>query len=135
MEEGPPKFHVLTCRGANIRRNRYHQRIKRLHVMCSHNKNPIVAWGCSRGGRWLEELAREKGHYLDVAIIIGGYPESKGRWQQEAVATELIKVKKPIVCMVHYASDEHCSALHYPYWHAVFERMLKYFEQRPMRER
>ena len=102
----------------------FKQFIADLHAMCSHNKNPIVAWGLSRGGRWLEELAREKGHYLDIAIIIGGYPESRCQWQSGKVAEELIKVKKPIVCMVHYSSDTHCSAIHYPYWHAVFERAM-----------
>ena len=84
--------------------------LKDLHAMCSKNKNPILAWGLSRGGRWLEELARQHARYLDVAVIIGGYPESKGEWQQKAVATELINVRKPVVCMVHFSADELCGA-------------------------
>ena len=96
-----------------------------LHTMCSDNKNPIVAWGLSRGGRWLEELARQHSRYLDAAVIIGGYPESRDQWQQKEMATELIRVKKPIVCMVHYVADEFCGADKYSFWHAEFALVME----------
>ena len=51
--------------------------LKDLHIRCSHNKNSIVAWGLSRGARWLEQLVREHSAYLDVAIIIAGYPPNQ----------------------------------------------------------
>ena len=97
------------------------QFIKDLHAMCSHNGNSIVAWGFSRGGRWLEEIVREYSVYLDVAIIIAGYPETKGKEQNASVAKELIAVNSTIVCMVHFAADECCNASKYPRWYAEFE--------------
>ena len=44
------------------------QFIKDLHAMCSTNKASIVAWGVSRGARWLEEIVRKRSVYLDVAV-------------------------------------------------------------------
>ena len=95
--------------------------IQDLHAMCSHNQNSIVAWGLPRGGRWLEDIVREHSVYLDVAIIIAGYPETKGGSQHFAVARELIAVKSTLVCMVHFAADEFCNASYYPRWYAEFE--------------
>jgi len=54
--------------------------IEDLHARCSHNNNSIGAWGFSRGARWLEELVREHSAYLDVAVIIAGYPETRDKW-------------------------------------------------------
>ena len=88
--------------------------IKDLHAMCSHNRNSIVAMGLSRGGRWLEEIVREYSDYLDAAIIIAGYPETKDKSQNASVAKELIAVNSTIVCMVHFAADEFCNASKYP---------------------
>ena len=99
----------------------FFQLIKDLHVMCSHNKNSIVAWGFSRGGRWLEEIVREYSVYLDVAIIIAGYPETKDKWQNASAAKELIAVNSTIVCMVHFAADYFCNVSIYPNWYAEFE--------------
>ena len=97
------------------------QFIKDLHALCSHNKNSIVAWGFSRGGRWLEEIVLESSVYLDVAIIIAGYPQTKGGEQNASVAKELIAVNSTIVCMVHFAADACCNASKYPRWYAEFE--------------
>ena len=89
--------------------------------MCSHDQNPIVAAGVSRGGRWLEQIVREYSAYVDVAIIIAGYPETIGRLQNAHVAKELIAVKSTIVCMVHFAADSCCNAGKYPVWYMEFE--------------
>ena len=98
------------------------QFIKDLHVMCSHDQNPIVAAGVSRGGRWLEQIVREYSAYVDVAIIIAGYPENKDKVQNKSHAQELVKVKSTIVCMVHFISDFHCNTSIYPDWNVEFER-------------
>ena len=84
--------------------------IEDLHARCSHNKNSIVAWGFSRGARLLEELVRKHSAYLDVAVIIAGYPETKGREENFSVAWERIAVKRTIVSMVHFAADQFCNA-------------------------
>ena len=97
------------------------QFIKDLHAMCNPNKNSIAAWGLSRGGMWLDGLVREYSVYLDVAIIIAGYPPTKDKWHNASVAKELIAVNSTIVCMVHFAADEFCNASKYPLWYAEFE--------------
>ena len=84
--------------------------IKDLYEMCSHNRNSIVGWGFSRGGKWLDVIVREHSIYIDAAIIIGGYPPSNEKLEQIKVARELIKVKSTIVCMVHFAADTSCNA-------------------------
>ena len=98
------------------------QFIRELHGMCKHEGNPIVAMGFSRGARWLEEIVRENSHYLEVAIIIAGYPENKDKVQNKSHAQELVKVKSTIVCMVHFISDFHCNTSIYPDWYGEFER-------------
>ena len=69
----------------------------------------------------MEEIVRESSVYLDVAIIIAGYPETKQREQHASVAKELIAVNSTIVCMVHFAADFVCNASKYPLWYAEFE--------------
>ena len=59
--------------------------------------------------------------YLYVAVIIAGYPETKGREQHVSVSKELIAVNSTIVCMVHFAADFVCNASKYPLWYAEFE--------------
>ena len=98
------------------------QFIRELHGMCKHEGNPIVAMGFSRGARWLEKIVRENSHYLEVAIIIAGYPENKDKVQNKSHAQELVKVKSTIVCMVHFISDFHCNTSIYPDWYGEFER-------------
>ena len=102
----------------------FKQFIADLHAMCSHNKNSIVAWGFSRGARWLEELVREHSAYLDVAVIIAGYPETRDKWTNTSVAKELIAVKSTIVSMVHFVADSCCNASIYPNWYAEFESAM-----------
>ena len=97
------------------------QFISDLHAMCSPNKNAIIAWGFSRGARWLEEIVREHSRFLDAAFIIAGYPETRGQDQDTSVAKELIGIKTTIVCMVHFAADAVCNASIYPAWYAEFE--------------
>ena len=96
--------------------------IKELYGMCKHKGNPIVAMAFSRGARWLEQLVRENSHYLEVAIIIGGYPVSKDKVENKSHAKQLVNVKSTIVCMVHFIQDFHCNPLIYPAWYAEFIR-------------
>ena len=72
----------------------------------------------------MEELVREHSAYLDVAVIIAGYPETRGQWDNISVARELIAVKSTIVFMVHFAADELCNASFYPCWYAEFESAM-----------
>jgi len=95
---------------------------KDLYFMCKHKRNPIVALGFSRGARWGEQLVRENSRYLEVAILIGGYPENRDRMKNRSHAKELVNVKTTIVCMVHFLADEHCNVSKYPDWYAEFER-------------
>ena len=69
----------------------------------------------------MEEIVLESSVYLDVAIIIAGYPATKGKQQNASVAKELIAVNSTIVCMVHFAADFFCNASKYPHWYAEFE--------------
>ena len=69
----------------------------------------------------MEELVREHSAYLDVAVIIAGYPETRDKWANTSVARELIAVKRTIVFMVHFAADSCCNASLYPVWYAEFE--------------
>ena len=90
--------------------------IKDLHRMCIPKNNAIVAWGFSRGAKWLQEIVREYSIYLDVAIIIAGYPGSKDQFENASEAKALIAANKTLVCMVHFAADECCNAHKYPRW-------------------
>ena len=72
----------------------------------------------------MEEIVREHAKYLDVAIIIAGYPEGKDETKHRGAARQLIEVARDtatVVCMVHFVSDEFCNALKYPKWHAEFQ--------------
>ena len=106
--------------------------IKDIHTMCKQNRNAIVGWGFSRGGRWLEELVRENSLYVDVAFVIAGYPPSKGEREQTNAAKELMAVKSTIVVMLHFAADFWCNASVYPHWFLQFElAMAKTDADRP----
>ena len=105
--------------------------IKDLDDMCQSQKgrpkNVMIAWGLSRGARWLEEIVRENAKYLDVAIIIAGYPEGKDETKHRGAARQLIEAAREtgtVVCMVHLVSDEFCNVIKYPTWHAEFETQM-----------
>ena len=72
----------------------------------------------------MEEIVRENSSYFDVAVIIGGDPESRDKWHQVRVAKERIAVKSTIVCMVHFAGDECCGVTRFPDWHAEFQHHM-----------
>ena len=37
----------------------------------------------------------------------------------------MMQVQKPIILLLHYASDEFCSALLFPRWHAQFQLAME----------
>ena len=80
--------------------------------MSSHNRNSVVAWRRSRGGRWLEEIVREHSVYLDVAVITAGHPESKGEYGSISAVRKLMAVKSTIVFMVHVDAHDFCKQTH-----------------------
>ena len=69
----------------------------------------------------MEQLVLEHSDWLDVAIIIAGYPETKDKLTNTSVTKELIAVKRTVVFMVHFAADTFCNANKYPNWYAQFE--------------
>ena len=102
-----------------------------LHAMADARQHTIIGWGFSRAGKWLMEIVREHSSLVDVAVILGGYPQTYCRYEQVANATELVAVSadpsKCVVAMVHFVDDLVCGAMKYPLWHAEF---LKYMKNR-----
>ena len=88
------------------------------------NQNTIIGWGFSRGGKWLMEIVRNHTELLDVAVIFGGYPQTKCKWTHKTDVQELIAVKNCLVTLVHFNDDELCGPLTYPVWHGELARYM-----------
>jgi hypothetical protein len=98
--------------------------VRKLRQDSNVNRNTIIGWGFSRGGKWLIQLAREDAALLDVAVIFGGYPQTHDKRDQKQNALELIGIKTCILCLVHFLSDSVCGIMNFPTWHAELARFM-----------
>jgi hypothetical protein len=78
----------------------------------------------SRGARWGIHLCLQHAKLFDGAVILAGYPETKGVDQQEQEAKALMQVPMPIL-MLHGLDDPLCGPAKYVRWHLSFELAMK----------
>ena len=71
------------------------------------SKGKIFIIGYSRGARWSINLCLQHAELFEGAVILDGFAESTGDWQQEQEALDLMQAPVRIL-MVHGLDDELC---------------------------
>ena len=88
-------------------------------------QSSVVVVAFSRGAAWALDLCCEHGSLLDFVLCLAPYPWCKDNDSHVSEARQLMQVQKPIILLLHYASDEFCSALLFPRWHAQFQLAME----------